>query len=236
MRHLALGFGLGGVAVIALGSMWAERLAGPWMWNLGFGLGQVLAPSVEQVAQASDVDWNAIERDVAANEAPVEGRDGTPSKGGKKTAKPAKQAGGALFVSADRVLSLSKRAQVPASRYVAGSGNRPAGLQVAGVSGLGIGVQDGDVLTKVAGAEVRSSAAVISIVLKLRAKKAPAISGEFWRGQERWQIVFEMPYLEPKPGQSTPSTSGVGQPRSPAPVGSDSQAEPPAASGSVFKP
>jgi hypothetical protein len=64
---------------------------------------------------------------------------------------------------------------------------------------------------------VRSGAAVISTVLKLRAQKAKAISGEFWRGQERWQIVFEMPYLEPrsapppsletKPTESMPSTT-----------------------------
>lgn len=219
MKHLAFGFG--GAGAIALALVWAERLLSPWLWALGLGLGQVLAPVQGHDAEVPEVDWGAVEREVAAADVPQEATGDDGVKGRKAKPKSAKPEGGALFVSAERVLALSKRARVPASRYVPASGKRPAGLQVAGVGGLGIGVRDGDVLTKVAGAEVRSSSAVISTVLKLRAQKATAISGEFWRGEERWQIVFEMPYLEPQTpaadsSESKPKDAGSA-PRAPSP-------------------
>jgi hypothetical protein len=229
VKHTWLGLGLGGAGLLALVVFWAERLASPWLWAVGLGLGQLLAPNVGQATQVT-VDWEAVERDVAAADLPgepsaEEARKGTKSKSKSQSTK---QEGGALFVSAERVLALSKRAQVPASRYVAASGKRPAGLQVAGVGGLGIGVKDGDVLTKVAGAEVRSSSAVISAVLKLRARKATAISGEFWRGEERWQIVFEMPYVQPQvasaPGLEAKGAEPGPSSSPPAPAPSTAQA------------
>lgn len=192
-----LGVALGSAVLIAFLSSSAERLLSPWLWNLGFGLGHALSPVGAAEGETPSVDWDAVEREVAAADVPSDapgGQDGSKTK----TKTKAKPGGGALFVSAEHVIRLSRQASVPASRYVPAQGQRPAGLQVAGVGGLGIGVRDGDVLTKVAGAEARSSAAVISTVLKLRAHKAKAISGEFWRGQERWTIVFEMPYLERK--------------------------------------
>jgi hypothetical protein len=221
VKYRWLGLGLGGVGALALFLIWAERLLNPWMWTLGLGLGQLLAPNLRQTADVPSVDWDAVEREVAAADVPSEANGKEPPKGNNAKPKAPKQAGGALFVSAERVLALSKRAQVPASRYVPASGDRPAGLQVAGVGGLGIGVKDGDVLTKVAGADVRSSATVISTVLKLRAQKAKAVSGEFWRGQERWQIVFEMPYLEP------PAASAPGLKAKPEPAPSSQPAAPP---------
>lgn len=215
-----LGLGLGGATAIVLTLTWIERLLGPWMWTFGLSLAALLGPEVSSNDRA-DVDWQAVDREVAAADVP----DATPGQAAPEVPKTrvksnhAKAQGGSLFVSAERVLALSKHARVPASRYVPASGERPSGLQVAGVSGLGIGVKDGDVLTKVAGAEVRSSAAVISTVLRLRARKATQISGEFWRGRERWQIVFEMPYLEPRvaPGDG----SGAEPSPAPSPPGHD---------------
>lgn len=208
MKRAWLGIALASGALIVFASATAERLLGPWLWNLGFGLGHILAPVGDAAGETPRVDWDAVERDVAAADVPSD-ESGAPDGTKTKTKAKGKPGGGALFVSAEQVIRLSRQASVPASRYVPAQGQRPAGLQVAGVGGLGIGVRDGDVLTKVAGAEARSSAAVISTVLKLRAQKAKAISGEFWRGQERWTIVFEMPYLERKPpeGHSAPSSS-----------------------------
>lgn len=239
MKRVWLGVALGSAALIAFlsGSFLsssAERLLSPWLWNLGFGLGHVLAPVGADKGETPVVDWDAVDREVAAADVPS---DGTTAQDGTK-AKPktkAKPGGGALFVSAEKVIHLSRQASVPASRYVPAQGQRPAGLQVAGVGGLGIGVRDGDVLTKVAGADARSSSAVISTVLKLRAQKAKAISGEFWRGQERWTIVFEMPYLDrkgPDVGQGAPgSAPGPSAPGSNAPgpsaPGSSVPASPP---------
>lgn len=209
-----LWFGLGGVTALTVALSWAERLLAPWMWTFGLSLAHLLAPTVALSGQG-DVDWQAVEREVAAD-VPQESLE-HPTLEGPRRVRPnqAKARGGALFVSAERVLELSKHARVPASRYVPASGKRPAGLQVAGVAGLGIGVKDGDVLTRVAGADVRSSAAVISTVLKLRARKATQISGEFWRGQERWNIVFEMPYLEPR---QAPAAGSEHRPDSSAPA------------------
>src|SRR5690606_6890082 len=125
----------------------------------------------------------------------------------------------ALLVKAETILRLSKVATPPASRFVKSRGRRPAGLQLAGVSALGIGVRDGDVLTSVAGAAVTSRAAVITTILQLRAREARAVSGEFWRGQQRWLITVEMPYLghPPKRSPPTPKPSATPPPAAPPP-------------------
>jgi hypothetical protein len=174
-----------------------------WLWSLGALLGQALTTQ----PQVTRVNWDALDRQVATSEpsgldvAQVGYAEPSKAQRGSKT-KAQKAAPKRVFVSAEQVLRLSLVAKVPASRFVEQKGERPAGLQVAGVSGLGIGVADGDVLTEVAGAPVKSSAAVISTVLRLRAKRAPAVSGEFWRGQERFSVVFQMPY------PTGPDTSG----------------------------
>lgn len=185
-------------------------------WAMGAALGAALAVRSHQ----PEVDWDAVDRAVVANESSalniVEVRQHNTSNAPQVVARqmrPAKSTTKGVFVSGDQVLRLSKVAKVPASRFVPAQGARPAGLQVAGVNGYGIGVKDGDVLTQVAGATVTSSAAVISTVLKLRAKRVLAISGEFWRGGERFQITFQMPYLSsaasPSGSEASPSRSGA---------------------------
>lgn len=228
MNRLLLGLMLGSAGLLAAAGLWAERILGPWLWAWGALAAQFVAQNVfAGETTTPDVDWQAIERGVVASEVPEESRDESSAGGSDKAkGKRGAQKGGTLYISADRVLKLSHRAKIPASRYVPASGQRPAGLQVAGVEGLGIGARDGDVLTKVAGVEVRSSAAVVSTVLKLRAQRAKAVSGEFWRGQQQWQIVFEMPYVEPLPKKETsggtPEPGEVG-----APAASGSNVSPP---------
>ena len=197
----------GGAGLASL-LLWLNRLAEPWAWVLGLAMGATLAPVVEP---EPDVDWVAVDGAVLAGErrsqaSEVASSDTEPSVSKtatrrspvtKKTKKPAPKPR-ALRVAADTILRLSKVAAPPATRFVERKGIRPSGLQLAGVSALGIGVQDGDVLTRVAGVPVTSRAFVVSSVLKLRARKTPVIWGEFWRGQQRWLIAVEMPYLEPK--------------------------------------
>ena len=74
------------------------------------------------------------------------------------------------------------------------AGARPAGIELSSVSALGVGVHDGDVLTEVAGQPVRNEGQVVGAVLALRARRAASISAVFYRGQERWSLVVEMPY------------------------------------------
>lgn len=223
-RVLCLGLvGFGALSTCCLVQSLCRASLDAASWSVGVALGEALNVAPREVV----VDWEAVERQVASGDATdaraevplpsAKATSASPTKG--NTSKSQKKGTKGVFVSAEQVLRLSKVARVPAARFVEKKGERPAGLQVAGVGGLGIGVQDGDVLTHVGGAEVKSSAAVISTVLQLRAKRAAAISGEFWRGQERFQIVFQMPYLS-----AAPAVSGS-EARSPAPGAA--QSDPP---------
>jgi hypothetical protein len=211
VRRHALRLAIGSISALGICRPIHAVLEQHWadpVWTAGALLGQALSVESPQ----TDVDWGAIEREVEANERPA--AEAPPSVVVPRVAQPSalKSKPGAsgtkgVFLSTDQVLRLSKLAKIPASRFVERQGERPAGLQVAGVSGLGIGVKDGDVLTQVAGSQVSSSTAVVSTVLQLRAKRAPAISGEFWRGQERYQIMVQMPYVtaQPQPAGSVAS-------------------------------
>jgi hypothetical protein len=117
------------------------------------------------------------------------------AKPGKKkpstpTAKPTR----GIRVSAATVLRLANRGVRPSGSPVAASDERPAGLALQGVTGLGVGLRDGDVLTQVAGAPASSTGAVIGAVLAARQRRAPAMSGVVYRGGEKIAIYVEMPY------------------------------------------
>ncbi len=204
------------VALAAFSTCYVARTAfGPRLEASVLAAGTAIGSAFLVAPADAVVDWDALEREVAASEPSNASPDALPTNPTGPNAKdrgasnapdrklePRVKSTKGVYVSADQVERLSRVTKVPASRFVEPKGERPAGLQVAGVSGLGIGVRDGDVLTRVAGANVKSSAAVISTVLQLRAKRVAAISGEFWRGQERFQIVFQMPYLSPETAPS----------------------------------
>ncbi len=247
MSRALLALVLGSAGLLASLETWAEQQIGPSLTRLGGSLGEMMLEPANGGADApGEVDWEVIERGVTSTPAELGEKPRPPSSAPvsgaptKNVTKAETKSEASMFISAERVLRLSREASVPVSRYVPAKGLRPAGLQVAGVAGLGIGVRDGDVLTRVAGAEVRSSAAVVSSVLQLRAKKVKAISGELWRGQERILITFEMPYLEagrpPITGlpAKTPATKGaraepVQKPRR-APISANPRASAPPAS------
>lgn len=113
--------------------------------------------------------------------------------GKAKAAQAAPERG--VFVSAQRVLQLAERRVVPRGVPVAALGQRPAGLRLEGVTALGIGMRDGDVLTHVLGAPAASVAAVVGAIIQARAQNVRVITGQFWRDGRALPIAVEQPYL-----------------------------------------
>jgi hypothetical protein len=99
-----------------------------------------------------------------------------------------------LFVSADTVLKIAATKVQLRGVPVAREGTRPAGLRLVGVSALGVGLVDGDVLTRALGRPVMSRSEVVRAVLGARARQEKALEGEFYRGTERWLLRVEQPY------------------------------------------
>lgn len=128
------------------------------------------------------------------------------SKGSKQRAKVHGSRG--VRVSSAQVLALAARRAMPKAVPVKASAQHPAGLQLRGVSGLGLGMQDGDVLTEAAGQKATSLAVVVGVVLAARGRQAPEISGRFYRGGVPYTIVVEQPY----PKAALPAESPAGNP------------------------
>ena len=103
-------------------------------------------------------------------------------------------AGHGVRVSASQVLALAARRAMPQAVPVKANAYHPAGLLLRGVSALGIGMQDGDVLTEAAGQKASSVATVIGVVLAARAKLSPEISGRFFRAGVPFSVTVEQPY------------------------------------------
>lgn len=137
----------------------------------------------------------------ALNEADEQSLAAPPEKGksrsGKSKRAQAKKRG--VFVPAAAVLRLAEARAMPSAVPVPAQGTRPAGLRLVGVGGLGIGMRDGDVLTRVLGGGVASVADVVGRVIAARDRHVREISGEFWRDGEAWSVVVEQPYLTPAP-------------------------------------
>jgi hypothetical protein len=114
-------------------------------------------------------------------------------------ARPAPLSG--IRISSAQVLALAARRAMPSAVFVKANGQRPAGLLLSGVSALGVGMQDGDVLTEAAGQKVSSVATVVGIVLAARARQASEISGRFYRAGVPFSLTVEQPYPKtPVPG------------------------------------
>ena len=112
----------------------------------------------------------------------------------RKKTSPKKSRPRGVRVAIDAVRLLAKRRAIPSGVPVPATEGRPGGLRLSGVSGLGIGLRDGDVLTQVAGVPATSRAAVVQAVLSLRAKQAPVGYGRFYREGEPWNLAVEIPY------------------------------------------
>jgi hypothetical protein len=100
-----------------------------------------------------------------------------------------------LYVSSDRVLRIANMGQRPNGKPVTADRKRPAGVQVFGASALGVGVRDGDVITRVSGVPVTSPNQIIALVIAARGARAKAISAQVFRGQRSYTLTVEQPYL-----------------------------------------
>jgi hypothetical protein len=100
----------------------------------------------------------------------------------------------ALFVGRSTVLRLSQSAARPRGSFVGRTAEHPAGLQLSGVSGLGIGVQDGDVLIEALGISPRSPGEIVGAIIEARSKRVAALGGTLWRRGQTFHITVEQPY------------------------------------------
>lgn len=104
---------------------------------------------------------------------------------------------GAVFVSAANVLRLSKSGAQPTGTFVPKTADHPAGIRLVGVSALGIGVQDGDILVDALGIPARARGEIIGAIIEARARRAPSLSGTLWRAGHSFTITVEQPYGGP---------------------------------------
>lgn len=151
-----------------------------------------LLPAASSPAAAGDTGASLAFETFADVPAVSAGKARAPGPRRPAAAKPQ-----ALFVSAVRVLQLSKSAARPQGSFVAQTAQHPAGLRLLGVAGLGIGVQDGDILVEALGSTPRSSGELIGAILQARAQHARYLSGTLWRSGQTFRITVEQPYLDP---------------------------------------
>jgi hypothetical protein len=197
---LAVALGVPVIAARAWCSAYADGLA------VSIASGALaVAPSLRA---ASDTSREALtdELEVDAPALPAEESPtvlaALPAKSGKPRG-PARPGGPqhGIRVSAAQVLALAARRAMPQAVPVKATAQHPAGLQLRGVSALGVGLQDGDVLTEAAGQKATSVAAVVGIVLAARGRQVPEISGRFYRGGVPFSLSVEQPYPNaPVPG------------------------------------
>jgi len=157
----------------------------------------VTTPLAAVAGAGSDAD--AFTAEAPMGEPPlavVEAASKAPAHGIAKT-KPNGAAASAVFVSKATVLELAKSAARPRGSFVSQTPEHPAGLRLWGVSALGIGVQDGDVLIEALGATPRSPGQVIAAIIEARAKQPRFLSGTLFRHGQRIPITVEQPYVGP---------------------------------------
>lgn len=100
-----------------------------------------------------------------------------------------------IRVRAEAVLRLANAGARPSGIPVPAKGARPPGIALVGVSGLGIGLVDGDILTHADGRPARTAADVVGVVVGARSQHASEICGRFWRNGEPWNLIVEQPYV-----------------------------------------
>ncbi len=126
-------------------------------------------------------------------------RDGTHTRQGGRSHGSSVQHG--IRVTAAQVLALAARRAMPQAVPVKANAQHPAGLLLRGVASLGIGLQEGDVLTEAAGQKASSVAVVVGVVLAARGRQVPEISGRFFRAGVPFGLTVEQPYPKsPLPG------------------------------------
>jgi S1-C subfamily serine protease len=164
--------------------------------RLGTGIAASLIAVVPTLPPRSDQDELTETPQV---EAPFEVDPGVrgvalDSKHPRQPARPRTATKQGIRVTSAQVLALAARRAMPHALFVKATAEHPAGLLLGGVSALGIGLQDGDILTEAAGQKATSVAVVVGIVLAARSRQASEISGRFYRGGVPFLLTVEQPY------------------------------------------
>lgn len=178
--------------------------------RLGMDLGAHVGSSVQSLRELvrSDGPSPEVEMDEAElgleTESNDSGRIQASSLSGKKLKRrvrepanvPAPKKLEATFrIPASQVLALANAGRRPVGQPIQASSRHPSGILVSGLAGLGLPLNNGDVLTHVAGQHVRTVGDVVGLVLALRGRKAPTIFGIFWREGKAFGVAVEQPYL-----------------------------------------
>jgi hypothetical protein len=100
-----------------------------------------------------------------------------------------------VLVRRSRVRAAAQAGIRPSGSPVPATTFRSAGLALIGVGGIGVGLRDGDVLTRAGGTPARSDAAIVGAVTAALQRGHPAISAEVWRGTQRIIVTVELPKL-----------------------------------------
>jgi len=189
-------------ALVAWGAtLAADRAAGLVGASLA-GIGELAQKKLEP--EAEPFPWDEFELaavDAVSGDAPLSAAFELAAKDGKRGAKASPKG---IRISAETVLRLADSGARPRGIPVKAEGQRPAGILLVGVSALGVGMKDGDVLVEAAGKPALQTAEVIRAVIAARAAHAKEVSGRFWRGGEYWLLVVEQPYPQALPAPSAP--------------------------------
>lgn len=172
-------------------SAWSGACADRWGIGIAawlVALTPTLPASPEQEASAE-----SAEQEFSSDGAPTVRLVAADSKH-SRAARPRATPKQGIRISSAQVLALASRRAMPSAVFVKASAEHPAGLLLGGVSALGVGLQDGDILTEAAGQKATSVAQVVGIVLAARSRQASEISGRFYRGGVPFSVTVEQPY------------------------------------------
>jgi hypothetical protein len=152
-------------AAALLPSLLAPRLADALAVTIARRLQplSVLAPSRVASVDSSDSSDEAASAEHEAESVTLEvdsAVSSKPARGKARRGAPV-SASHSVSVSAATVLELAESGARPRGKPVGATAQRPAGLRLSGVSALGIGVEDGDVLTEAAGVPALDASGVI---------------------------------------------------------------------------
>ena len=176
-----------------LGARAADALGGRIGRELGRAAPRLVSESAGQRRSVSPVPALPV-----ASAASPQAEPPRPKPARRDRKAPAEAPAG-VHLDADAVLALAERGVMPGAESVPASASRPAGLRLRGVSALGVGLKDGDVLSDVAGRPVGSVAEVVGLIAGQRSRRVPVISGRIWRGDRPLTLSVEQPYSWKKP-------------------------------------
>lgn len=194
------------MAPCALG-LAAVRAADEWGFDLGRALSTVVPADVEgtdtaELGPALELPEPIFRVETGPTDsAAVSGPDAArrPAAPARRQASRGAEPVSGVYVSAEVVLRLANAGVRPTGVPARPTKDRPGGVELRGVSALGLGPRDGDVLTMVEGQAASSVGAVAAAVIGARSRGAAFVTGRAWRGATPYAIRVGMPYPKAAP-------------------------------------